>query len=326
MLGIHEINAGLVAATLVVWIISAVLLWRPVRGPAWPIAAGAAALVVVFGQLALLYSGVVALHIPLGVAIFGLAVRLTIWAFSYRPGMTTRRRFLGIAGGVAVAALSTTGFVALSGRRVSGGVLPRGATLWYHDHRMGLHRTAGVAGLAGFALLRDAGEDSLPLPAGDRDIPLMICDRSFEEDGSFRYPALDARLAQAPGVSDEYSSGVLGDVILVNGAPWPVLEVDAARYRLRVLNASNARRYQLALNPAAPLVQVGTAAYSPARPRTPRSPSLQSSGSTSSSTSPHTRSAPKRPCSTPWKPGPPARSCGSASHDVAVMTARCRIS
>jgi hypothetical protein len=178
-------------------------------------------------------------------------------------------------------------------------------------------------GLAGFALLRDAGEDSLPLPAGDR---LMICDRSFEEDGSFRYPALDARLAQVPGVSDEYSSGVLGDVILVNGAPWPVLEVDAARYRLRVLNASNARRYQLALNPAAPLVQVGTAAYSPARPRTPRSPSLQASGSTSSSTSPHTRSAPKRPCSTPWKPGPPARSCGSASHDVAVMTARCRIS
>jgi hypothetical protein len=140
-------------------------------------------------------------------------------------------------------------------------------------------------GLAGFALLRDAGEDSLPLPAGDRDIPLMICDRSFEEDGSFRYPALDARLAQVPGVSDEYSSGVLGDVILVNGAPWPVLEVDAARYRLRVLNASNARRYQLALNPAAPLVQVGTAAYSPARPRTPRSPSLQASGSTSSSTS-----------------------------------------
>jgi hypothetical protein len=145
----------------------------------------------------------------------------------------------------------------------------------------------------------------------------MICDRSFEEDGSFRYPALDARLAQIPGVSDEYSSGVLGDVILV----------DAARYRLRVLNASNARRYQLALNPAAPSSRWAvTAAYSPARPRTLRSPSLQASGSTSSSTSPHTGSAPKRPCSTPWKPGPPARSCGSASHDVAVMTARCRIS
>jgi len=43
--------------------------------------------------------------------------------------------------------------------------------------------------------------------------------------------------------------GVLGDVLLVNGAPWPVAEVDAARYRLRILNASNARRYRLRLDP-----------------------------------------------------------------------------
>jgi spore coat protein A len=53
--------------------------------------------------------------------------------------------------------------------------------------------------------------------------------------------------------------GVLGDVILVNGAPWPVLEVAAARYRLRLLNASNARRYQLRLDPArTPFTQIGS--------------------------------------------------------------------
>ncbi len=56
--------------------------------------------------------------------------------------------------------------------------------------------------------------------------------------------------------------GVLGDVVLVNGAPWPVHEVDAARYRLRLLNASNARRYRLALTvpggPDLPLVQIGS--------------------------------------------------------------------
>jgi spore coat protein A len=46
-----------------------------------------------------------------------------------------------------------------------------------------------------------------------------------------------------------YQAGVLGDVILVNGAPWPTLEVDAVRYRLRILNASNVRRYRLALDP-----------------------------------------------------------------------------
>jgi FtsP/CotA-like multicopper oxidase with cupredoxin domain len=56
-------------------------------------------------------------------------------------------------------------------------------------------------------------------------------------------------------------NGVLGDVILVNGAPWPVLDVARARYRLRLLNASNARRYQFELDPQPPggagLVQIG---------------------------------------------------------------------
>ena len=52
----------------------------------------------------------------------------------------------------------------------------------------------------------------------------MICDRSFAEDGSFRYPSLDPSLEGRPGVRAEYMSGVLGDCILVNGAPWPVLE------------------------------------------------------------------------------------------------------
>jgi len=52
--------------------------------------------------------------------------------------------------------------------------------------------------------------------------------------------------------------GVLGDVVLVNGAPWPVAEVDAARYRLRILNASNARRYRLALSPGGELTRIGS--------------------------------------------------------------------
>jgi hypothetical protein len=43
-------------------------------------------------------------------------------------------------------------------------------------------------------LVRDDEEEALPLPDGDRDIPLMICDRAFEEDGAFRYPALDRKL------------------------------------------------------------------------------------------------------------------------------------
>jgi FtsP/CotA-like multicopper oxidase with cupredoxin domain len=136
----------------------------------------------------------------------------------------------------------------------------RAATLWYHDHRMGFTGPNVWHGLAGFHLVHDDEEEALPLPRGDRDLPLMIADRSFAADGSFRYPALDPA-QRTPGVQPSWSDGVLGDVVLVNGAPWPVLETRRLRYRLRLLNASNARRYRLALDPPPPggggLVQIG---------------------------------------------------------------------
>ncbi|ADD44302.1 multicopper oxidase family protein [Stackebrandtia nassauensis] len=132
------------------------------------------------------------------------------------------------------------------------------ATLWYHDHRMDFTAPQVWRGLAGFCIVRDDVDDALPLPKGERDIPLMLCDRAFHADGAFKYPSKDGTLMGEPGVSDEYHEGVLGDVMLVNGAPWPVLDVDAARYRLRFLNASNARRYELALDNDAPLVHIGS--------------------------------------------------------------------
>jgi spore coat protein A, manganese oxidase len=131
----------------------------------------------------------------------------------------------------------------------------RASTLWYHDHRMDFTGPQVYRGLAGFHIVTDDEEDALGLPRSDRDIPLMITDRAFAEDGSFRYPAHH----HAPGVTDAYMEGVLGDVVLVNGAPWPVLEVDAARYRLRLLNASGARRYRFSLDPPrTPFVQIGS--------------------------------------------------------------------
>ncbi|WP_045703362.1 multicopper oxidase family protein [Streptomyces rubellomurinus] len=124
----------------------------------------------------------------------------------------------------------------------------RAATLWYHDHRMGFTGPGVWRGLAGFHLVHDDEEDALPLPRGERDLPLMIADRSFAADGSFHYPAADPTLAR-PGVESGYLNGVLGDVILVNGAPWPRHDVDRAHYRLRLLNASNTRPYRLELDP-----------------------------------------------------------------------------
>ena len=136
------------------------------------------------------------------------------------------------------------------------------ATLWYHDHRMDFTGPQVYKGLAGFHLVRDDVEAALPLPKGERDIPLMLCDRAFAADGSFMYPSLDPTLRDKPGVTDAFSAGVLGDVNLVNGAPWPLLEVTNTRYRFRILNASNARNYRLELDPA-PLkgpafVQIGS--------------------------------------------------------------------
>ncbi|MEV7602550.1 multicopper oxidase domain-containing protein [Kitasatospora sp. NPDC089797] len=137
----------------------------------------------------------------------------------------------------------------------------RAATLWYHDHRMGFTGLGVWRGLSGFHLVHDDEEGALPLPRGERDLPLMLADRSFAADGSFKYPAADASLA-VPGVVSGYMNGVLGDVILVNGAPWPRLDVDRAHYRLRLLNASNARLYRLELDPQPSggdaLVQIGS--------------------------------------------------------------------
>jgi spore coat protein A len=138
----------------------------------------------------------------------------------------------------------------------------KAATLWYHDHRMDFTGPQVYRGLAGFHIVRDDEEDALPLPKGEKDVPLMICDRAFGEDGTFLYPARDPSLQGEPGVKGNYMEGVLGDAILVNGVPWPFMEVSNTRYRFRILNASNARRYRLALDPepsdGAPFVQVGS--------------------------------------------------------------------
>ncbi|MGR6913581.1 multicopper oxidase family protein [[Actinomadura] parvosata] len=140
----------------------------------------------------------------------------------------------------------------------------RAATLWYHDHRMDYTGPQVWRGLAGMFLVGDAEEEALPLPRGERDVPLLICDRSFAADGTLLYPALEGR----PGVREAYMGGVLGDVILVNGAPWPELRVARARYRLRLCNASNARAYELSTG--GPMVQIGSDGGLLAAPRTVR--------------------------------------------------------
>lgn len=133
----------------------------------------------------------------------------------------------------------------------------RAAPLWYHDHAMDFTGPNVYAGLAGMFIVGDGEEEALGLPSGERDLPLVICDRSFDGDGAFAYPLADPSRGRH-GVQMRYHGGVLGDCVLVNGAPWPVMEVDAARYRFRLLNASNARRFSLRLDQGVTFTQVGT--------------------------------------------------------------------
>lgn len=110
------------------------------------------------------------------------------------------------------------------------------ATLWYHPHLMGDTAEHVYRGVVGFFLLDDPQAEALDLPKtyGVDDIPLLIQDKRFKDDGS-----LDSsnRLI-AP-------TGFLGDEILVNGTHDPYLDVTTERVRLRLLNGSNARIYNV---------------------------------------------------------------------------------
>src|SRR5262245_4936961 len=134
-------------------------------------------------------------------------------------------------------------------------------TLWYHDHALGITRLNLYTGLEGFYLIRDDVEDGLNLPSGRFEIPLMIQDRSFNANGSLFYPV---QVPGDPDIPPVWVPEFFGDTVLVNGKVWPFLEVEARKYRFRILNGSNARFYHLTLNDAGggsaapPIYLIGT--------------------------------------------------------------------
>ncbi|MGE5227517.1 MAG: multicopper oxidase domain-containing protein [Planctomycetaceae bacterium] len=145
----------------------------------------------------------------------------------------------------------------------------RAATLWYHDHALGMTRLNVYAGPAGFYLLRggsgDAARDErdgslavLPGPAprlGDppgltyREIPIVIQDRSFDADGSLFYPRSREFFGDVDKDEFEPDTDVppywnpefFGNTMVVNGKTWPRLRVERRRYRFRLLNGCDSR-------------------------------------------------------------------------------------
>ena len=111
------------------------------------------------------------------------------------------------------------------------------ATLWYHPHAIGETGKQVYDGLAGLFIIDDEESRQLSLPNeyGITDIPLIIQDRRFYDDGSFAY------VQSTPDIMH----GVIGNVMLVNGVMQPILDTTSPLIRLRILNGSNASLYRI---------------------------------------------------------------------------------
>lgn len=153
----------------------------------------------------------------------------------------------------------------------------QGTTLWFHDHALGMTRINVFSGLAAMYFLRDQfdtgrSDNPLRLPAGNQEVELVIQDRQFDTNGQLLFP--DGTPADNPtGLNGGppnpeahpfWIPEFFGDAILVNGKTWPFFNVEPRRYRFRIVNASNARFYQMTLvdsvhqTPGPAIWQIGT--------------------------------------------------------------------
>jgi len=124
------------------------------------------------------------------------------------------------------------------------------ATLWYHSHAM--HNTGPQVyrGLAGMLIVDDDVSDALDLPSryGVDDIPLILRDKRFDREGQFDYKSrfIDSMIGQH------------GDVMMVNGTIAPFFEATTDKLRLRLLNGSNARMYNLVFQDGREFLQIAS--------------------------------------------------------------------
>jgi len=137
-------------------------------------------------------------------------------------------------------------------------------TLWFHDHVMGQTRTNVYSGMAAFFFLQDPSNEPKKLPEGPYEIEMAIQDRQFDTNAQLFFPdgsgaGCGSGLAGDPCLNGGPPNPLnhpfwipefAGDVVIVNGAPWPKLSVEPRRYRFHLLDGSNARFYNLNFGPA----------------------------------------------------------------------------
>jgi len=109
-----------------------------------------------------------------------------------------------------------------------------GRTMWYHDHADMHTASDAYYGQAGFYIIHDPAEDSLGLPRGEYDVPLALTDKIYKSNGDLASP-------------DGSTVNFFGDVIEVNGQPWPYMKVEPRKYRFRLCDMALSRSFDLYL-------------------------------------------------------------------------------
>ncbi|WP_433347366.1 multicopper oxidase family protein [Micromonospora sp. CA-111912] len=117
------------------------------------------------------------------------------------------------------------------------------ATLWMHDHTHHMEAEHLYRGLSSLYLLSDRTEAALPLPRGAFDVPLVLRDAHLDADAQLVWTMDDA---------DNRTT------LLVNGRPWPRFQVQARRYRFRLVNSSNLRFFLLRLADGGEMTVIGS--------------------------------------------------------------------
>ena len=116
----------------------------------------------------------------------------------------------------------------------------RPTTLWYHDHSVHITSNNAYAGLAGEYIIKDCDSEleNVYLPDEEHSIPFVLKDAVLQSMGDYRYDLLYDKMR-------DHKNNLYGDIILLNGVPWPKHPVDRRTYRLRILDVSITRPFYL---------------------------------------------------------------------------------
>ena len=128
-------------------------------------------------------------------------------------------------------------------------VRDRAGTYWYHPHTHELTAPQTYMGMAGLLIVEDDEEAAHELPSGEYEIPLILQDKRLGGSSSLVY---------RPAMGPDMMFGFLGDTAFGNGVADPTLGVKRGSYRLRILNGSNARIFDLGLSNGDGFTLIGT--------------------------------------------------------------------